>query len=198
MGGLLRTLRFGPEAAVDVVLCCPGAMGGLIGPARGLWHDLGRALAVEDRSLIVVDYRQPNDENLCLVDALATVERAMTRGASRFVFCGHSFGGAVALQCAIATGPSCVGMLGLSTQSAGCENASELNPTPLLLLHGTNDVILPPQSSAMVRELAGYGDLEFLEGASHGLVECADELAERTRAFVGACFEPETRAEDEI
>jgi alpha-beta hydrolase superfamily lysophospholipase len=188
MQGLLSVLWFGPVGAQDLVICCSGAMGGLIGPSRGVWHDLGIAGAGSGRGLAIVDYRQPNDENLCLVDALATADRALRHGAERIIFVGHSFGGAVALQCGIATSAACVGVLGLATQSAGCENAAALAPTPLLLLHGANDQILPPVSSLAVRDLAGYGEVEIIDGASHGLVECVDTITERSEAFFDQCF----------
>ena len=39
--GLVTLLWHGPRDAHDVVLMCGGAMGGLLGPADGLYHDLG-------------------------------------------------------------------------------------------------------------------------------------------------------------
>ena len=41
--GLLTLLWHGPRDAHDVVLMCGGAMGGLLGPADGLYQDLGTA-----------------------------------------------------------------------------------------------------------------------------------------------------------
>ncbi|MCH7789905.1 MAG: alpha/beta hydrolase [Acidobacteria bacterium] len=190
MQGLLSVLWFGAQDARDVVICCSGAMGGLIGPARGVWHDLGVTGQQLGRGLAIVDYRQPEDDNLCLIDALATADRALRQGAERLLFVGHSFGGAVAVQCGIATADACVGVLGLATQSAGCENAMALAPTPLLLLHGSNDQILPSVSSLAVRDLAGYGDVEIIEGASHGLSECVDVITDRAETFFNRCFTP--------
>ena len=70
-------------------------------------------------------------------------------------------------------------MVTLSTQSAGCEIAPELGETPLLLLHGTDDEILPPQTSAVVQALAGHGEVIVLPGTGHLLSEAAEEIRER-------------------
>ena len=45
MRGLLTLLWHGPRDAEDVVLMGGGAMGGLLGPADGLYHELGVTLA---------------------------------------------------------------------------------------------------------------------------------------------------------
>ncbi|MFB0902277.1 MAG: hypothetical protein QMA93_05400, partial [Acidimicrobiales bacterium] len=45
MDGLLSLFWHGPSTATDVVLCCGGAMGGVLGPADALYHDLGVLLS---------------------------------------------------------------------------------------------------------------------------------------------------------
>jgi len=45
MHGLLTMLWHGPVDASGVLLTCGGAMGSLLGPARGLYHQLGVRLA---------------------------------------------------------------------------------------------------------------------------------------------------------
>ena len=101
---------------------------------------------------------------------------------------GHSFGGAVAIQVGAVLATHCAGVVTLSTQSAGCEVAAELGETPLLLLHGTNDEILPPETSAIVRMLAGQGEVVLLPGAGHLLTEAAEELRERLDTWISARF----------
>ena len=138
--GLLTVLWHGPRDARDVVLTCGGGMGGLLGPADGLYHYLGNELANEHGiATMRIGYRKPNDMSRCVHDVVAMADLAGRSGARGFVVIGHSFGGAVAVQSGAILGAHCRGVVTLSTQSAGCENASELGDTPLLLLHGTAD-----------------------------------------------------------
>jgi pimeloyl-ACP methyl ester carboxylesterase len=101
---------------------------------------------------------------------------------------GHSFGGAVAIQVGAVLGTHCAGVVTLSTQSAGCEVAAELGDTPLLLLHGTNDEILPPETSAVVQMLAGHGEVVLLPGSGHLLSEAAGEIRERLDTWIEERF----------
>ncbi len=187
--GLITLLWHGPDEIRDVVIACGGAMGGLLGPANGLYHHLGTALVERGIGTLRVGYRRPNDLDACVHDLAAVADLAWHHGARRFVTMGHSFGGAVAIQAGIVLGAHAVGVVTLSTQSAGCEEASQLGEVPLLLLHGEHDEMLPPETSFIVRELAGHGELVILPGAGHGLVEAGDELRARLLDWVPARFE---------
>ena len=188
MRGLLTVLWHGPVDAHDVLVTCGGGMGSLLGPAEGLYHDLGVAFAARGLGTVRVGYRKPNDLPRCVHDVAAAADLAGRRGARRFVVMGHSFGGAVAIQVGAVLSTHCAGVVTLSTQSAGCEVAAELGETPLLLLHGTNDEILPPETSAIVRMLAGQGEVVLLPGAGHLLTEAADEIRERLDTWISARF----------
>lgn len=186
--GLLTLLWHGPRDARNVVLTCGGGMGSLLGPARALYARLGAELAAEGIGVVRVGYRKPNDLGRCLHDVVAAGDLAGRNGARRFVVIGHSFGGAVAVQTGAVLGEHCAGIVTLATQSAGCEQAAETGATPLLLLHGTTDEILPPETSETVRMLAGHGEVVLLPGAGHLLTESADEVHDRVRSFVASCF----------
>jgi pimeloyl-ACP methyl ester carboxylesterase len=186
MRGLLTLLWHGPTDAEQVLLTCGGGMGSLLGPADALYHDLGVAFAEVGIGTIRVGYRRPNDLSRCVHDVTATADLAGRRGARRFVVMGHSFGGAVAIQTGAVLGKHCAGVITLSTQSAGCEVASELREIPLLLFHGTDDEILPPETSAIVQALAGHGGIVLLPGTGHLLTEAADELRERLCEWIPA------------
>lgn len=186
--GLLTLLWHGPDDATDVVLMCGGAAGGLLGPADGLYHDLGVQFAGAGTAVVRVSYRQPNDLDLCVADVLAAADLAGRNGGRRFMTVGHSFGGAVAVRAAIMLGDHAAGVVTLATQSAGCEVADQLAGTPLLLLHGDRDELLPAQASEIVSMLGG-GTLEILPGTGHLMVEANDILRERLGEWIPARLE---------
>ena len=176
--GLLTLLWHGPRDTDRVVITGGGGMGSLLGPAGGLYHDLGEQFAPDGIATIRVGYRRPNHLPYCVHDLAAACDLAVQGGAKGVVTVGHSFGGAVAIQAAIAFGALARGVVTLATQSAGCEDAEQLGDTPLLLCHGTSDEILPAQTSEVVRMIAGQGDLRFFPGAGHLLDEARTELRE--------------------
>ena len=183
--GLLTILWHGPIDADRVVVMSGGAMGGLLGPAGGLYHDLGTAFAAEGIATLRVGYRKPNDLVRCVHDVAAAADLASRAGADRFVTVGHSFGGAVAIQAAMVLGPHCAGVVTLSTQSAGCEDADSLaDDVPVLLIHGDHDELLPPDASFMVRMLIGHGDVEVLPGTGHLLSEVGEHLRTRLGTWI--------------
>lgn len=187
LGGLLTMLWHGEPDYAHVVLACGGAMGGLLGPADGLYHDLGVRFAEQGIGLVRVGYRNPNDLGACVHDLVAVAELAARRGGRRFVTMGHSFGGAVAIRAAIVLGDDAAGVVTLATQSAGCEEAEQLAGTPVLLFHGTNDEILPPQASELVQMLTG-GELVVYPGTGHLLSDVGDELRERLGTWIPERF----------
>jgi pimeloyl-ACP methyl ester carboxylesterase len=184
LGGLLTLLWHGPRDARAVVITCGGGMGSLLGPADGLYHRLGTDLGTEGFGVVRVGYRKPNDLSRCMHDVTAAADLASRSGGRRFVFIGHSFGGAVAVQAGAVLGAHCAGVVLLSTQSAGCEHAAELRDTPLLLLHGTDDEILPPETSGVVQMLAGHGEVVLLPDTGHLLTQAAGEVYHRVRTFL--------------
>lgn len=187
MRGLLTILWHGPTDADRVVVMAGGALGGLLGPAGGLYHDLGVQFAAQGIATMRVGYRKPNDLVRCVHDVAAAADLASRAGARRFVTVGHSFGGAVAVQAGMVLGQHCAGVVTLSTQSAGCEDAGGLaDDVPVLMLHGDRDELLPPDASAMVRMLIGHGELEILPGAGHLLTEASDHLRSRLADWIPA------------
>lgn len=184
LDGLLTLLWHGDPTAERVALMCGGAMGGVLGPAHGLFHDLGVALAERGLGAVRVSYRQPNVLPACVLDTAAAADLAARTGAERFVAIGHSFGGAVAVQVACLLANEVAGVATLATQSAGCEMAGRLAGRPLLLFHGDGDEILPVEASATVQAIAGHGELVVLPGTGHLMAEAGDLLRERLLEWV--------------
>ncbi|MEO6124320.1 MAG: dienelactone hydrolase family protein [Ilumatobacteraceae bacterium] len=175
----------GVTPARTAIVACGGAMGGLLGPAEGLYQRLGDEWSQRGVAVIRVDYRRPNDMDACSLDVAAAVQLAVVGGdAERVVLMGYSFGGAVAIRVAVGLSEVVAGVVTFSTQSAGCEMAGGLLGRPLLLFHGDLDEILPLQASEVVRAIAGSGELVVCPGDGHLLARSADLLAERLRGWL--------------
>jgi pimeloyl-ACP methyl ester carboxylesterase len=187
-GGLLSLLWHQPTTGVAAtsaaIVACGGAMGGLLGPGRGLYHQLGEMWSARGVPMIRVSYRRPNDMDACCLDLAAAVQMVATAGAERVVLMGHSFGGAVAVRVGVVLPEVVTGVATFATQSAGCEVASGLAGRPLLLFHGDRDEILPAQSSDIVRLMAGSGEVVTLVGDGHLLAASHDVMIERLEQWL--------------
>lgn len=189
--GLLTVLWHGDPSAPRVVVAAGGAMGGLLGPADGLYHRLGVELTGTDSQwqLLRLSYRMPNAMGACVMDMAAVCELACRNGGERVALLGHSFGGAVAIRTAIALPDVVAAVATFATQSAGCEIADRLHPDlPLLFVHGERDELLSVDCSAIVREIAGHGDLVVIPGAGHLLANQGPALLDRLLTWLPAAL----------
>src|SRR5829696_6834500 len=113
--GLLTVLWHEPPtgvvAAGAALVLCGGAMGGLLGPAGGLYQRLGETWGARGVPVLRVSYRQANDLDTCCLDVAAAVQLAVGTGAERVVVMGHSFGGAVAVRVAVGLDPLVAGVV---------------------------------------------------------------------------------------
>ena len=187
--GLLTALTHEPVAGTALpaaVVACGGALGGVLGPGHALYHALGERWAARGVRFVRVGYREPNNLDLCAHDLACGVELAREAGAERVVVMGHSFGGAVAVRCAVVMPVSVVGVVTFATQSAGCEVAGALARTPLLLFHGDRDELLPPEASHVVAAIAGQGEVVMLTGDGHLLGRSDDAITERLDEWLPA------------
>jgi hypothetical protein len=184
--GLLTVLWHGDPDAEAAVVLGGGAMGGLLGPADGLYHWLGEELGASGSGIGVlrVGWRRPNDLDLCTLDLLAAADLAVRAGATRVVTGGHSFGGAIAVRAGMAMGEWTRGVVTFATQSAGCEGAGGL-AAPLLAFHGDRDELLPVQASQVVAELCGgQAEVVVCPGAGHLLTEAGEDLRARVPDWI--------------
>jgi alpha-beta hydrolase superfamily lysophospholipase len=189
MRGLLTILWHGDPDAARVVLLCGGAMGGLLGPAGGLYHELGEHLAGQGIGTMRVSYRRPNDLEMCTHDLAAAADLASRRGGRSFITMGHSFGGAIAIRTALMLGRHCAGIVTFATQSAGCEQVGALaDDVPLLLFHGDEDELLPPVVSESVQMMAGHGEVVLLPGRGHLLTDAGPEMRARLDPWIDDAF----------
>ena len=158
------------------VIWAGGALGGVMGPAGGLYADLADALVKENVSSLRLDYRQPGVFPECVLDVLAGVSFLKGLGATGLALVGHSFGGAVVIK-AGELNPHVQAVAALSSQTNGAQDVARLAPRALLLVHGTDDSHLPPNASQWIYDRAlEPKELVFYQGAGHRLHECRDEL----------------------
>jgi pimeloyl-ACP methyl ester carboxylesterase len=183
--GIITCVRHGLDAGEDsAVLYLGGALGGLSGPAHGLYDHLGRRIGG-----VRVHYRKPGRLEDCLMDVLLVHHLLARRGVERIVLVGHSFGGAVAIAAGALLGPATAGVVALSTQVPGTEHVDKLAGVPLLLVHGDSDGVLPDLCSHNVYERAGEPkDLVILQGEGHLLDGVTDRLIELIATFVAKAW----------
>jgi dienelactone hydrolase len=164
-----------PEARLAVAWL-GGVGGGFDSPARDLYDQLSVDLLRHGVSSLRIRYRQPGDLNQCVEDTLVGMEFLEQRGARRIALVGHSFGGAVAIQAGAASTLT-AGVATLACQSFGTSAADRITPRSLLLVHGANDSVLPPECSAYIYERAlEPKELVILPGAGHCFDEVVSEL----------------------
>ncbi|HEX8235683.1 MAG TPA: dienelactone hydrolase family protein [Abditibacteriaceae bacterium] len=153
-----------------------GAGGGLDGPARGLYPAACRRLQQQGIAGLRLHYRLPNYLQECVLDTLLGVEFLVQEGVEQVAVVGHSFGGAVVISAA-AMSERVQAVVPMSTQTYGTSLAPDVAPRALLLVHGTNDSILPDACSRQVYQVAQEPkELVLYPGAGHGLDECREEL----------------------
>jgi pimeloyl-ACP methyl ester carboxylesterase len=174
------------EGEPGAVLYLGGALGGLDGPANGLYPRLARELAAREGGGLTglrLHYRMPGEFLECVLDALAGISFLKGIGARRVVVVGHSFGAAVAIKAGELSELAC-GVGALSSQLYGTRSVERLSK-PLLLAHGTLDSVLDCEASRDIYARAREPkQLVLYDGAGHGLTQCADELFELLRGWL--------------
>ena len=182
--GVLHPCEGEPGAALYV----GGAIGGLDGPANGVYPRLATELSAPERTPgltgLRLQYRLPGEFEECILDVLAGLSFLKGIGARRVALVGHSFGAAVVIK-AGELSELVAGVASLSPQLYGTRSVQRLAPRPLLLVHGTADGVLDPAASRDIYARAGEPKrIELYEGAGHSLSSCADEVFELLRAWL--------------
>ncbi len=168
--------RFQPTEGGDAaVLWVFGAGGGLEGPAGGVYVRLACYLANYSVASLRLDYRHPGRLDDCVLDVLAGAVWLEQRGRTRLALVGHSFGGAVVIRAGVGSS-TVVGVAALSSQAYGTEAVAGLCPRPLLLMHGSEDDVLPVSASREIYSRAKDPRQLLVYGCGHGLDESRDDV----------------------
>jgi phospholipase/carboxylesterase len=132
-------------------------------------------------------------ESQALVEQLLASEKARGVDASRIVLAGFSQGGVIALQTGLRHAEKIGGIVALSTylalvDSLDKEGAAANKRTPILMIHGTQDPVIPVQlADASQQALVARGyDLEWQTYPMPHAV-CAEEV-EAVGGFLATAF----------
>jgi cephalosporin-C deacetylase-like acetyl esterase len=176
--------------ASNAVIWVGGVGGGWDTPARELYPHLCQKLIRKDINSLRVRFRYPTDLYQCILDVIEGIHFLEKQGIESVGLVGHSFGGAVVIQAAAAADASSSDLVWtvvtLSTQSYGAEGVSRLKRgRSILLIHGTDDKVLPPYCSSNVYNLANDPkEIIFYKGATHGLDEVAGEVHQKVHDWL--------------
>lgn len=172
--GDLHFRYYGAPGATRAALWVGGVGGGWDSPAQDLYPTLARELTGSGIASLRVRFRHPGRLEECVLDVLAGLGFLAREGIDGAALIGHSFGGAVVILAAVQA-QLVRSVVTLATQSYGAECVEALpEGTSLLLLHGSDDPVLPAYCSEHLAERAHEPKrLVRFEGAGH----CLDEVA---------------------
>src|SRR5215208_3432607 len=176
--------------ASNAVIWVGGVGGGWDTPARELYPHLCQKLIRKDINSLRVRFRDPTDLYESVLDVIEGIHFLEKQGIESVGLVGHSFGGAVVIQAAAADVASSSDLVWtvvtLSTQSYGAEGVSRLKKgSSILLIHGTDDKVLPPYCSSNVYNLENDPkEIIFYKGATHGLDEVAGEVHQKVHDWL--------------
>lgn len=163
------------------VIWVGGVGGDWDSPAEELYPDLSKELKENDISSLRIRYRYPRDIDESVYDVTAGIKFLENVGASKIALVGHSLGGAVVIQAAVLSN-SVKTVVALSTQSHGTDSVSDISQdTSILLIHGSDDSVLPSNCSRQVYSRAhDPKEIVILTGNDH----CLDESSEKVHQIV--------------
>jgi pimeloyl-ACP methyl ester carboxylesterase len=166
---------------VGAVAYVGGVWGDWGSPARDLYPRLASELLQCRIAGLRVRFQAATDLARCVEDLKLGVEFLAEQGMPSLGLVGHSAGGAVVVQAALAS-PLVRTVIMLSSQSYGAEGIVDLSPDcSVLLIHGLEDPVLPHKTSTFLFEIAGEPKrLELLPRTGHML----EEQSERVHGLV--------------
>lgn len=154
-------------------------------PARDLFPRLADDLKAEEVSSLRIRFRNPTDGEEALLDVLAGLGFLESEGIMYTALVGHSLGGAVVLEAAMAA-QDVRAVVALATMDPGAEAIVDLpEDCAVLFLHGQRDAEVPAETSTEAYALAHEPkQLNIYEKATHSLDEVADDVYAETRNWL--------------
>ncbi len=148
-------------------------------PANDLYPNLSKELMDFNISSLRIQFRNPKKLKECIYDVLTGINFLNYEKISKIALTGHSLGGAVVIRSA-AVSNSVKTVVTLATQSYGADEVKDFNEnTSILLIHGSDDSVLPSSCSRAIFGIAhDPKERVILNGNGHCLEESADEVKE--------------------
>jgi phospholipase/carboxylesterase len=160
-----------------------------MGTPMRAWYDI-RALSLDERA-----DEAGVRESIAQIEALIADEVARGTPASRIVLAGFSQGGAMALQAGLRHSEPLAGIIGLScylpmAQSLANERATAGTGTPVLLMHGSRDPVVPLALGEHARRtLTDWGYRVDWRSYPMQHQVCMEQISD-IRAWLGAIIAP--------
>ena len=167
------------EKANSAAIWVGGVGGGFDTPANGLYPQLSKRLLDKNISSLRIQYRNPTNLAECIYDVQAGIKFLQNEGISNIALIGHSLGGSVVIQAATLS-KNVVTVVALASQSYGADIVQDLGEeTSILLIHGTDDSVLPASCSNVIFGKAHEPkERVLLSGNGHCLEESAEDVKE--------------------
>ena len=160
-------------------------IGGFDSPGNDLYPHLCESLQLQNISSLRIQYRYPDDLVECALDVLAGITFLERFNIKDIGLIGHSFGGAVVLQAAVAASDIVRTIATLATQIEGAEVVTLLEDASILFIHGTDDKVFPLFNSEYIHDIAASRkQLLLLEGAGHNFDTAGYDLHGFIRAWM--------------
>lgn len=153
-------------------------------PAKKMFPRMAEELMLRKMSSLQICYRHPADIGESTLDTLASIAFLRSQGIGSIGLVGHSFGAAVAIQTA-SVSSSVTTVVTMAAQVFGTDVVQQLFETPILLIHGEQDEVLPYQGSLYVHTLASNPkELVIYPNTGHGLHEASADVYEKVKSWL--------------
>lgn len=161
-----------------------GNAGTFDSPANGLYARLGLDLSRSGVTCLWVRYRDTQNGGGAFEPLRPAIRALSGRGIARIGLVGHASGGAAVIRAAeIAREVRAI--VTLAMQNDRADLVADMNPRPILLVHGTADRAAAPSASVEMYRLAREPkELRLIDGAGHDLDEAPGTVHLLVRAWL--------------
>lgn len=176
--GSLEARLYEAPGGTAAILWLGDAKGGFDSPAGDLYDRLAERFQAFGVISLRLQYRNPTDHAQMGLDAMVGAFLLQQQGVQRLVVVGHGMGALGAVQAGV-NFPFVTAVAILAPHPIAAEGVDRLSPTPLLVLHGTEDNLIATSSSRALLDRAGEPKrIYYYQKAGHDLNEAAEAVTE--------------------